>query len=61
MSPGRESARPYYGSYAWAYDQLNERPVADECAYVAATSTSPSGATAATCVLSNWKHAGENC
>ena len=38
MSPRRDSARPYYSSYAWAYDQLNERPVAHECAYVAASS-----------------------
>ena len=39
MPPRRDSARPYYSSYAWAYDHLNERPVAHECAYVAATLT----------------------
>jgi SAM-dependent methyltransferase len=27
--------RPFYGSFAWAYDRLSERPVSRECAYVA--------------------------
>ena len=30
------SDRPFYGSFAWAYDLLTERPVSRECAYVAA-------------------------
>ena len=29
------SGRPFYGSFAWAYDALSDRPVADECAFVA--------------------------
>jgi SAM-dependent methyltransferase len=29
--------RPFYGEFAWAYDYLVERPVADECAGIAAT------------------------
>ena len=28
--------RPFYGSFAWAYDHLSDRPVARECAAVAA-------------------------
>jgi len=28
--------RPFYGEFAWAYDYLIERPVADECAGMAA-------------------------
>jgi SAM-dependent methyltransferase len=28
--------RPFYGEFAWAYDDLVERPVADECAGMAA-------------------------
>ena len=30
------SARPFYGSFAWAYDLLSDRPVTEECAFVAA-------------------------
>ena len=30
------SARPFYGSFAWAYDALVERPVAAECVFIAA-------------------------
>ncbi|HEY7653515.1 MAG TPA: class I SAM-dependent methyltransferase [Methylomirabilota bacterium] len=30
-------ARPFYGEFAWAYDYLVERPVAAECAGMAAT------------------------
>ena len=30
------SERPFYGSFAWAYDLLAERPVARECGWVAA-------------------------
>lgn len=30
-------ARPFYGAFAWAYDYLVERPVAAECAAIAAT------------------------
>jgi SAM-dependent methyltransferase len=29
------SERPFYGSFAWAYDTLVDRPVAQECAFVA--------------------------
>jgi glycine/sarcosine N-methyltransferase len=28
--------RPFYGSFAWAYDLLSDRPVAAECAQIAA-------------------------
>jgi len=30
------SIRPYYGEYAWAYDLLTDRPVADECEFICA-------------------------
>jgi SAM-dependent methyltransferase len=30
------SERPFYGSFAWAYDLLSDRPVAEACAFVAA-------------------------
>jgi len=30
------SERPFYGSFAWAYDLLSDRPVPEECAFVAA-------------------------
>ena len=30
------SERPFYGSFAWAYDTLVDRPVAQECTFVAA-------------------------
>ena len=30
------SSRPFYGTFAWAYDALVDRPVAHECAFVAA-------------------------
>jgi SAM-dependent methyltransferase len=35
---GQEASppRPFYGSFAWAYDYLIERPVADECAGMSA-------------------------
>jgi SAM-dependent methyltransferase len=29
-------ARPFYGRFAWAYDLLSDRPVATECAQIAA-------------------------
>ena len=32
-----ESSRPFYGEFAWAYDSLIPRPVAAECAGIAAT------------------------
>jgi SAM-dependent methyltransferase len=38
MAP-MSAARLYYGSFAWAYDLLSERPVADECTQVAAMLT----------------------
>lgn len=28
------SSRPYYGEYAWAYDLLTDRPIADECEFI---------------------------
>src|SRR5256885_5964949 len=31
--------RPFYGRFAWAYDLLVERPVSQECAYVATALT----------------------
>jgi len=31
------SARPFYGTFAWAYDLLTDRPVAQECDWIAAT------------------------
>jgi SAM-dependent methyltransferase len=31
------SPRPFYGEFAWAYDNLVERPVVEECAAMAAT------------------------
>ena len=30
------SERPFYGRFAWAYDLLSDRPVSEECAFVAA-------------------------
>jgi SAM-dependent methyltransferase len=30
------SPRPFYGSFAWAYDLLSERPIATECAHIVA-------------------------
>ena len=33
------AGRPFYGSFAWAYDLLADRPVARECAWIAATLT----------------------
>jgi SAM-dependent methyltransferase len=33
---GALEPRPFYGEFAWAYDYLIERPVADECAAIAA-------------------------
>jgi SAM-dependent methyltransferase len=30
------AARPFYGSFAWAYDQLSERAVTTECGHVVA-------------------------
>jgi SAM-dependent methyltransferase len=33
MSGG--TARPFYGRFAWAYDLLSDRPIAEECAHVA--------------------------
>jgi SAM-dependent methyltransferase len=34
--PGISSLRPFYGRFAWAYDLLTERPIAAECAEIAA-------------------------
>jgi ubiquinone/menaquinone biosynthesis C-methylase UbiE len=31
--------RPFYGAFAWAYDLLSDRPVAAECATIAALFT----------------------
>ncbi len=31
-----QSSRPFYGEYAWAFDLLIDRPVAQECAAIAA-------------------------
>lgn len=31
------TSRPFYGAFAWAYDYLIARPVAAECAGIAAT------------------------
>ena len=31
---GLSSIRPYYGEYAWAYDLLTDRPIADECEFI---------------------------
>ena len=38
-APGISSPRPFYGRFAWAYDLLTDRPVASECADIAATLT----------------------
>ena len=35
-APPQTPPRPFYGEFAWAYDYLIERPVADECAGMAA-------------------------
>lgn len=35
-APPQTTPRPFYGEFAWAYDYLIERPVADECAGMAA-------------------------
>jgi SAM-dependent methyltransferase len=38
MRPGPPAgSRPFYGEFAWAYDDLVERPVAEECAGMTAT------------------------
>ena len=39
--------RPFYGSFAWAYDLLSDRPIASECAQIASLLSArglPSGA-----------------
>lgn len=36
MSTPGPAARPFYGSFAWAYDLISERAVAAECAQIAA-------------------------
>lgn len=36
MTVGALAARPFYHEFAWAYDLLVPRPVADECAGLAA-------------------------
>jgi SAM-dependent methyltransferase len=33
--PAAETPRPFYGEFAWAYDDLVERPVPEECAGMA--------------------------
>ena len=33
---GRQSTRPFYGEYAWAFGLLIDRPVAQECAAISA-------------------------
>ena len=33
---GEQSSRPFYGEYAWAFDLLIDRPVAQECAAITA-------------------------
>ena len=37
MLGATSTARPFYGSFAWAYDQLSERAVTAECGHIAAT------------------------
>lgn len=40
-------SRPFYGSFAWAYDLLSDRPIASECAQIASILSDrglPSGA-----------------
>jgi SAM-dependent methyltransferase len=36
MSTPLPAARPFYGSFAWAYDLISERAVAAECAHIEA-------------------------
>lgn len=36
-APAAVTPRPFYGEFAWAYDDLIARPVAEECAGMAAT------------------------
>lgn len=42
-----DPSRPFYGSFAWAYDLLSDRPIASECAQIASILSDrglPSGA-----------------
>lgn len=42
-----DPSRPFYGSFAWAYDLLDDRPIASECAQIASILSDrglPSGA-----------------